>query len=142
VARYDFDLLDVEMRIITFGTFDLFHIGHLKILERARALGDELVVGISSDALSYRKKERYPVYPENERREIVAGLRCVDLTFFEESLEEKLAYIEEYSADCLVMGDDWTGKFDHLKTRCQVTYLPRTRGISTTGTIQEINTYE
>lgn len=130
------------MRIITFGTFDLFHIGHLKILERARSLGDELVVGISSDALSYKKKKRYPVYPENERREIVAGLRCVDITFFEESLEEKLFYIQKHSADWLVMGDDWAGKFDHLKAKCKVTYLSRTKGISTTETIQQISTYE
>ena len=75
--------------IITFGTFDVFHMGHLRILQRAKSLGDRLVVGVSSDALNRRKKGRLPVYSEKDRMGIVAGLKCVDAVFLEESLEQK-----------------------------------------------------
>lgn len=128
-------------RVITFGTFDVLHIGHVRILERARALGDELVVGVSSDAMNYSKKSRLPVYPETERQEIVAALRCVDQVFLEESLELKGQYIQDYKADILVMGDDWRGKFDEFESLCQVVYLARTDGISTTDLIAEIKKY-
>lgn len=128
-------------RIITFGTFDVLHIGHVRILERAKALGDELVVGVSSDALNFSKKQRYPVYPEAERQAIVAALKCVDRVFLEESLELKSRYIQEHKADVLVMGDDWRGKFDEFSSLCQVVYLPRTEGISTTSLIAEIKKY-
>ncbi len=126
------------MRIITFGTFDIFHIGHLNIIERAKALGSHLTVGISSDQLNFTKKKRYPVCGEAERLHIVAALRCVDHVFIEESLELKADYIKRYQADCLVMGDDWDGKFDHLKSICEVIYLPRTPSISTTERIQVV----
>jgi glycerol-3-phosphate cytidylyltransferase len=129
-------------RVITFGTFDVLHVGHIRILERARALGDELVVGVSSDALNFSKKGRYPVYPESERQEIIASLRCVDAVFLEQSLELKGQYIQEHKAHILVMGDDWHGKFDEFASLCQVVYLPRTEGISTTSLIAEIKKYE
>ncbi|MGH2508899.1 MAG: adenylyltransferase/cytidyltransferase family protein, partial [Ktedonobacteraceae bacterium] len=93
-------------RIITFGTFDVFHVGHLSILERAAALGDYLIVGVSTDALNFSKKNRNPVYPQDERIAIVRAIRCVNEAFFEESLEEKEAYIRRYQADVLVMGED------------------------------------
>ena len=98
--------------VITFGTYDLFHIGHLRILERAAALGNRLVVGVSTDALNYSKKSKYPVFPEADRAAIVGALKVVDEVFLEESLELKGEYIKKYKADLLVMGEDWAGKFD------------------------------
>ena len=128
-------------RIITFGTFDIFHVGHIKILQRARALGDHLTVGVSSDALNFSKKQRYPVYPEEERMEIIRSLTGVDDVFREDSLELKGEYIKKYQADILVMGDDWVGRFDEFKSLCEVVYLPRTEGISTTKLISDIKAY-
>ncbi len=124
--------------VITFGTFDVFHLGHLRILQRARALGDRLVVGVSSDALNHSKKGRDPVYPEAERMEIVAALRCVDEVFREESMEKKAEYLREYRADVLAMGDDWKGRFDEFAGICEVVYFPRTPSISTTEVIERI----
>ena len=126
------------MRVITFGTFDMFHIGHLNIIERAKALGNHLTVGVSSDQLNFSKKQRYPICAELERLHIIAALRCVDHVFIEESLELKAEYIERYQADCLVMGSDWEGKFDHFKSICEVIYLPRTPSISTTERIEVV----
>ncbi|MEH8161486.1 adenylyltransferase/cytidyltransferase family protein [Aeromonas allosaccharophila] len=123
-------------RIITFGTFDVFHVGHVNILKRAKALGDYLIVGVSSDRLNFSKKSRYPIYSEKDRFDIISSLRFVDEVFFEESLELKLEYIKQYHADILVMGDDWAGRFDWVKTDCDVLYLPRTPSISTTEIIE------
>lgn len=120
------------MTVITFGTFDVFHVGHLRLLQRAARLGDRLVVGVSTDALNYSKKKKYPVFPQDERMEIVGSLRCVDEVFSEQSLERKREYVVAYGADLLVMGEDWKGAFDFLNDVCQVQYLPRTEGISTT----------
>ena len=125
-------------RIITFGTFDLFHIGHLNILERAKELGDELIVGISTDALNFSKKQKYPVYKEEDRSRIIGSLKVVDDVFYEESLELKRQYILDNKADVLVMGNDWEGKFDEFKDICEVVYLTRTPSISTTGVIEII----
>lgn len=125
-------------RVITFGTFDMFHVGHLRLLERARALGDWLAVGISTDNLTLAKKQRPPIHGEAERLAIVRALRMVDLVFREESLEAKRSYIKVYRADVLVMGDDWKGRFDDLRDVCRVEYLPRTPSISTTVTIERI----
>ncbi|WP_416863113.1 adenylyltransferase/cytidyltransferase family protein, partial [Helicobacter ganmani] len=111
-------------RVLTFGTFDLFHFGHLKLLERASRLGDELFVGISSDALNFSKKARNPIMNEIERAHIVASLKFVNSVFLEESLELKREYLLRYEADILVMGDDWAGKFDDFRDICQVVYLP------------------
>ena len=123
---------------VTFGTFDVFHLGHLRILQRAAELADTLTVGVSTDALNVRKKGRAPIYSEFERCEIVRGLRCVDEVFLEESLEQKADYITKYAADVLVMGDDWKGRFDHFADLCRVVYLPRTPAISTTVVIEKI----
>ncbi|MGL6160843.1 MULTISPECIES: adenylyltransferase/cytidyltransferase family protein [unclassified Microbulbifer] len=130
------------MRVITFGTYDVFHLGHLRLLERAAALGDSLVVGVSSDQLNYTKKQRYPVYDQASRMAIVAALRCVDDVFLEESLERKREYILAYEADILVMGDDWAGRFDFCSDICRVVYLPRTPSISTTQLIEVIRGVE
>jgi choline-phosphate cytidylyltransferase len=126
--------------VITFGTFDVFHVGHLRVIERAAALGDRLVVGVSADALNLRKKGREPVFSQAERLEIVAALRMVDEVFVEESLELKREYIQRYAAKVLVMGDDWRGKFDALADICDVVYLTRTPAISTTALIEKIST--
>lgn len=122
--------------IITFGTFDLCHIGHIRVLKRASEIGDKLIVGISSDNLNIKKKGRPPIYSENERIEIISSLQFVDEVFIEESLELKEKYIKNYNANVLVMGDDWEGKFDNMP--CEVIYLPRTPSISTTGLIEKI----
>ena len=100
------------LRIITFGTYDIFHVGHLRLLQRARALGDHLTVGVSTDELNLPKKGRRPVYPFDERCEILSNLAVVDHVFAEESLEAKRDYILQHRADVLVMGDDWEGRFE------------------------------
>ncbi len=125
-------------RVVTFGTFDLFHYGHLRILERASKLADELYVGVSSDKLNFSKKNRYPLYNEEERMHIVSSLGFVNGVFLEESLELKREYLEKYKADILLMGNDWEGRFDEFKDICQVIYLPRTPSVSTTELIERI----
>ncbi len=125
--------------VITFGTFDVFHVGHLRVIERAAALGDRLVVGVSADALNLRKKGREPVFSQDERLAIVAALKPVHDVFVEESLELKRHYLTQYQADVLVMGDDWEGKFDEFEDICEVVYLPRTPAISTTALIEKIS---
>lgn len=116
-------------KIITFGTFDLFHIGHLKILERAKSEGDYLIVGVSSDELNIKKNKK-AIIPLNERIEIIKALKCVDEVFIEDNLEDKDLYIKKYNADLLVMGDDWKDCFNWVS--CPVKYLERTPNISTT----------
>ena len=117
--------------VITFGTYDLFHYGHLRILERAAAHGDRLVVGVSTDELNESKKGYRPVFPWEHRAAILAGLAVVDDVFAEESLEAKRDYVVAHGADVLVMGADWKGRFDELADVCEVAYLDRTPGIST-----------
>lgn len=125
--------------VITFGTFDVFHVGHVRVLARAAELGDRLVVGVSADALNIAKKGRSPVFNQDERLEIISSLAVVDDVFIEESLEEKKEYILAHHADVLVMGDDWTGRFDWVSDVCEVVYLPRTPSVSTTGLIEHIS---
>ncbi|HID0717600.1 TPA: adenylyltransferase/cytidyltransferase family protein [Campylobacter jejuni] len=124
--------------VITFGTFDLFHYGHLRILERAASLGDKLIVGVSSDSLNFAKKHRYPIYREQERLNIISSLKCVSCVFLEEALELKRDYLLKYQANILVMGDDWKGKFDCFNDICDVIYFERTPSISTTEIIERI----
>ncbi len=128
--------MDMVKRVITFGTFDVFHIGHINILERAKKQGDYLVVGVSSDQLNFQKKQRCPVYPQDQRVRILESLRFVDEVFIEESLELKAHYIQQYRADVFVMGDDWAGKFNDMQEYCEVVYLPRTPSISTSEIIE------
>ena len=124
--------------VITFGTYDVFHIGHLRVIERAAALGDQLVVGVSSDELNMKKKDRAPVFSQSERLAIVAAMKPVTRVFLEESLELKRQYIIDHAADVLVMGDDWEGRFDEYRDVCEVVYLPRTPAVSTTALIEKI----
>jgi glycerol-3-phosphate cytidylyltransferase len=125
-------------RVITFGTFDLFHIGHLRILQRAKSMGDYLIVGVSTDQLNYNKKQKNPIYSQQSRADIIQAIGLVDEVFFEESLELKGEYIKKHKADILIMGDDWKGRFDEFNTICNVVYLPRTPSISTTEIIEII----
>jgi glycerol-3-phosphate cytidylyltransferase len=125
------------MRVITFGTFDLFHYGHLRLLQRARALGDELYVGVSTDKFSFSKKNSYPIYSQFERKKILEGLECVDKVFYENQMSLKPKYIKRHKADMLVMGHDWKGKFYDMP--CKVVYLKRTKDISTTIIKELIN---
>jgi len=129
--------------VITFGTFDLFHIGHLRVLQRAAEYGDRLVVGISTDEFSLNKKGHPPIVDYASRAEIVGSLRAVDAVFPEHSLEAKPEYIASWRADVLVMGDDWVRAFDWLGSICEVVYVPRTPMISTTLLKVEIcDTYQ
>lgn len=127
--------------VITFGTFDLLHIGHINMLKRCKEHGDKLIVGVSSDKLNYFKKNRNPIFTEEDRMAIIGNLKVVDEVFLEESLELKEEYIKKHNADIFIIGDDWKGKFDHLNTVCKVLYLPRTENISTTLIIDNIKEY-
>jgi len=119
-------------RVITYGTFDLFHIGHLNILKRARTLGDYLVVAVSTDVFNTGKHKKC-VYPYAHRARIVEAIRFVDKVIPETSWDQKIEDIRNHSIDVFVIGDDWIGKFDFLKEYCEVIYLPRTESISTTS---------
>lgn len=127
-----------ERTVITFGTFDVLHVGHIRVLSRARELGDRLVVGVSADALNVSKKGRAPVFSQEERLEIVGNLKMVDEVFVEESLELKRDYVTQFGAAVLAMGNDWEGKFDFLNDICEVVYFPRTPSVSTTALIEHI----
>ncbi len=124
--------------VITFGTFDVFHVGHLRILKAAKQYGDKLIVGVSTDELNFGKKGLYPVFSQVERLEIISSIKYVHDVFLEESLEQKRDYLVQYSANVLVMGDDWAGKFDEFNDICEVIYLPRTPSVSTTALIEKI----
>ncbi len=119
-------------RVITYGTFDLFHIGHLNILKRAKALGDYLVVAVSTDEFNMGKHKQC-IYPYSHRAKIVEAIRFVDKVIPETSWEQKLDDIRNHSIDIFVIGHDWAGKFDFLKEYCEVVYLPRTKSISTSS---------
>jgi len=127
-------------RIMTCGTFDVFHHGHLNMLRNAKKHGDYLIVGVSSDELNRSKKERSPIYPIEQRLDIIGALKCVDEVFIEESLDQKLDYIKKFNIDLFIIGDDWEGKFDFLKESCDVLYLKRTPSISTTEIIDVVRT--
>ncbi len=117
--------------VITYGTFDLFHVGHLRLLKRAKELGDYLIVGVSTDEFNQLKGKK-TIIPFEQRREIVESIRYVDQAIPEENWEQKVDDIKRFGVDVLVMGADWQGKFDHLKEFCEVVYLPRTQGVSST----------
>ena len=125
--------------VITFGTFDVFHYGHLKILKRARKYGDRLVVGISSDKLNYHKKKIYPIIKQEQRLSIVKSLKFVDEVFYEEDLDLKPQYCRDFDADILIMGDDHDKEYDKmLDGICKTKYLPRTKNISSTNIKKDI----
>ncbi len=125
-------------RIITYGTFDLLHYGHINLLRRARELGDYLVVALSTDEFNWNQKQKKCYFPYEERKRMLEAIRYVDLVIPEESWEQKSRDVETYQIDTFVMGDDWQGKFDFLKSQCEVVYLPRTPEISTTRIKQDL----
>lgn len=129
---------NIMKTVITYGTFDLFHIGHLNLLRRLRSLGDRLVVGVSTDDFNSIKGKKTIVSYEH-RAEIVGSLKCVDHVFPETDWEQKRADILRERAHIFAMGDDWAGKFDSLGDICEVIYLPRTRDVSTTEIKQIVN---
>ncbi len=116
--------------VLTYGTFDMLHIGHINLLKRAKSLGDYLIVGISTDDFNTLKsKKSYYSYPD--RKLIVEAIRYVDKVIPESTWEQKIEDIKNYNVDYFVMGSDWEGKFDYLNPYCEVIYLSRTEGIST-----------
>ena len=118
-------------KVITYGTFDMLHYGHVNLLERAKAYGDYLFVALSTDEFNLEKgKKCYFSY--DERKRLIESIRYVDLVIPEICWEQKIADVKEFKVDTFVIGDDWNGKFDFLKEHCQVIYLPRTPEISTT----------
>lgn len=124
-------------KVITYGTFDLFHVGHLNLLRRAKELGDYLIVAVSSDAFNALKgKKAY--HPIEDRVKILEAIEYVDEVIIEESWNQKIDDVLSNNVDVFVMGDDWKGEFDYLKDYCEVVYLPRTKGISTTKIKEEL----
>lgn len=124
--------------VITYGTFDLFHIGHLNILKRARNFGDRLIVSLSTDEFNFSMKNKVTAIPYKDRKSILEALVYVDLVIPEESWEQKKADINLYDVDIFVMGSDWEGEFDFLSKHCEVIYLDRTEFISSTSIKQHI----
>jgi len=118
--------------VLTYGTFDLFHVGHLNLLQRLKALGDYLVVGVSTDAFNATKGKQ-TIVPFEDRRRIVQNVKCVDLAIAEDHWEQKVDDIARYGVSVFGMGGDWAGRFDALKAHCEVVYLPRTEGVSSTS---------
>ncbi len=129
-----------EKIVLTYGTFDMFHIGHLKLLQRLKALGDKLIVAVSSDEFNELKGKK-TLIPFEQRALIVENIKCVDMVIAEKNWEQKIEDIKKYNIDIFAMGDDWEGKFDFLKEYCEVVYLPRTQNISTTQLKKELNNY-
>ncbi|MDE6887739.1 MAG: glycerol-3-phosphate cytidylyltransferase [Eubacterium sp.] len=119
-------------KVITYGTFDLLHYGHINLLQRAKKLGDYLIVALSTDAFNQKEKNKVTYFTYQERKRLLEAIRYVDLVIPEESWEQKIADVREFRADIFVIGDDWRGKFDFLKKYCEVVYLERTPEISTT----------
>lgn len=119
-------------RVITYGTFDLLHYGHINLLQRAKALGDYLVVALSTDEFNWNSKNKKTYFLYNVRKKLLESIRYVDLVIPEENWEQKITDVQLYKIDTFVIGADWEGKFDFLKDYCEVVYLPRTPKISTT----------
>ena len=129
-----------EITVLTYGTFDMFHIGHLKLLQRLKKLGTKLIVAVSSDEFNDLKGKK-TLIPYEQRALIVENIKCVDMVIREDNWEQKVTDIQKYGVDIFSMGDDWEGEFDFLKEYCEVIYLARTENISTTQLKQELNTF-
>jgi len=120
-------------RVLTYGTFDLLHWGHIRLLKRAKAQGDYLIVALSTDEFNQREKSKKTYHNYKTRKKMLEAIRYVDLVIPEDSWEQKQSDVQKYEIDIVVMGSDWTGsdRFEYLKDSCKVLYLPRTEGIST-----------
>lgn len=124
-------------KILTYGTFDLLHYGHINLLKRAKEMGDYLIVGLSSDEFNAIKNKK-SYYSYEHRKMMLEAIRYVDEVIPENSWDQKIKDVKQYNIDVFVMGDDWEGKFDFLKEYCEVVYLPRTIDISTTKVKKEL----
>jgi len=118
-------------KIITYGTFDLLHYGHINLLKRAKSLGDYLIVALSTEEFSWKEKQKETYFSYEIRKQMIEAIRYVDMVIPENSWEQKEEDIKKYKVDAFVIGDDWKGKFDFLKSQCEVVYLERTPEIST-----------
>ena len=127
-------------KVITYGTFDLFHIGHLRLLQRVKNLGHHLTVAISTDDFNAIKGKK-TLIPFNQRREIVENIKCVDQVIPESCWEQKEEDIKNFDIDIFAMGNDWEGKFDFLRDYCEVVYLPRTVDISSTEIKKQMDAF-
>ena len=125
-------------KIITYGTFDLLHYGHINLLRRAKELGDYLIVALSTDEFNLNEKNKQCYFSYEQRKKLLEAIRYVDLVIPEENWEQKVNDIKEFRVDTFVIGDDWEGKFDYLKEHCEVVYLSRTPEISTTQIKNEL----
>ena len=120
-------------RVITYGTFDLLHYGHINLLRRVKSMGDYLIVGLSTDEFNWNEKHKKCYFDYEKRKQLLEAVRYVDLVIQEESWNQKRSDVHKYHADVFAIGDDWEGKFDFLEEEgCEVVYLPRTPEISTT----------
>ena len=126
-------------RVITYGTFDLLHYGHINLLKRAKQQGDYLIVALSTDEFNWNSKQKKSYFTYEVRKEMLEAIRYVDMVIPEENWEQKKTDVEKYDIDVFVMGNDWEGKFDFLKDQCEVAYLPRTPEISTTKIKEDLN---
>ena len=126
-------------RVITYGTFDLLHYGHINLLRRAKELGDYLVVVLSTDEFNWKETQKKCYFSYEDTKKMLEAIRYVDLVVPEENWDQKRSDVQKYNIDTFVMGDDWKGKFDFLKDLCEVVYLPRTPDISTTQIKKDLN---
>ena len=122
----------IMKKVITYGTFDLLHYGHINLLQRAKAMGDYLIVALSTDEFNSVEKQKVTYFSFEERKRLLEAVRYVDLVIPEQNWEQKIPDVKEFKVDVFVMGDDWRGKFDFLKDYCEVVYLERTPEISST----------
>ena len=129
-------------RVITYGTFDLLHYGHINLLKRAKSKGDYLVVVLSTDEFNLNEKQKVCYFNYEKRKALLEAIRYVDLVIPETCWEQKESDIETYNIDTFVMGDDWKGKFDFLRKKCEVVYVPRTPDISTTQIKENLKSYD
>ncbi len=127
-------------KVITYGTFDLLHYGHINLLRRAKSLGDYLIVGLSTDEFNNKEKNKECYFDYENRKLLLDAVRYVDLVIPEENWDQKISDIQKYNIDVFVIGDDWKGKFDYLKDiGVEVVYLSRTKEISTSKIKDDLN---
>ena len=127
-------------KVITYGTFDLLHYGHINLLRKAKSLGDYLIVGLSTDEFNNKEKNKECYFDYENRKSLLDAVRYVDLVIPEKNWEQKISDIQKYNVDVFVIGDDWKGKFDYLKDfGVEVVYLPRTKEISTSKIKDDLN---
>ncbi|MBE6991454.1 MAG: glycerol-3-phosphate cytidylyltransferase [Ruminococcaceae bacterium] len=129
-------------KVITYGTYDLLHYGHINLLRRAKALGDYLIVALSTDEFNSEKKGKKCYFSYEQRKQLLEAVRYVDLVIPENDWDQKINDVQEFKVDVFAMGSDWEGKFDFLKDYCEVVYFPRTPEISTTQIKQQLGNKE